>query len=336
MENRLVKIFFAIPCADSFSIQTRIIREVCKSFGIMAVIVEDHSQTDILWRKITDKIDDADYFIADISSDSKNTILELGYAMREKKLRNIGIFIANTISVPSDLRGQTLQIYSGFKSLKSNLIRWIKDNVLYSHEPSSLDSLDKFLKTIEEDFRNKEKFLRLWSNPPFSSFNFTSEGLRFTNSDFPIMTNYLGLLQNYEFIFRAKLIRNAFGWVVKGSKSFPNILPEFCVMFNITEANKLTSHIYNINNKSNYSWQRIEEIQCNDLIRKNEWFEITTKVEGDRITIIKENKKLFEKDFNEAPYKEFYTYDNKQGEVGFRCHPGEEGLVDYIKVREIS
>lgn len=336
MKKRLIKIFFAIPCGQFFHIQTKIIREVCNAYGIDPVIVEDHTQTDILWNKITDKIDDADYFISDISSESKNTILELGYAMREKKSKDIGIFISRATEVPSDLRGQTLQIYGGFKGLKDALIKWIEDNILYQppkNKNTVLKLLDEYLETIEEDFLDKERFLRLWSNPPFSSFYFTEEGLRFTNSDFPIMTNYLSLLQNYEFSFKAKVISGALGWVVKGTKSFPNILPEFCLMFNITAQNEINPHIYNRGKQ--IFWKPFYENKKNVSLKLNEWFEIKTVVLGDKITIYKDEIEVFSADFLEEPYKDFYQYDNKQGEVGFRCYPGEEAVINHIRIKEI-
>jgi len=336
-DREKIKIFFAIPCGEFFSIQNGIIKAVCKAFNVRPVIIEDHSRTENLWHKIKIGVEEADYFIADISSLSPNIILELGYVIRAKKSKYYGIFIASTIEVPIDLQGFTLQKYSSFNQFKEKLGKWIKDNI--PTVPNINTNTIKLIHSLpDEDFSDRDRFLRLWTNPPYASFYFTAEGMHLTNSHLPIMTNYLGLLHNYEFTFKAKLLRGAIGWIVKGTKSYTNILPDFCIMFNIGTDNKLTPHILNIQNLvQNTDYHVFERLEITKMTKdwlKN-WFTITTRVEDDVITILNEDKILFKADFNKNPYKQIYSYPNKQGEVGFRCHPSEECIIRYMKIKEI-
>jgi hypothetical protein len=333
-----IKIFFAIPCGEFFSIQNGLIKSVCNGFDIEPIIVEDHSSTENLWEKISKGIDTADYFIADISSLSPNIILELGYTIREKKSKYYGIFVSSSAEVPVDLQGFTLQKYSSFKEFKDKLIKWIQYNVTGLSSSKAI-SPKKSYSLPHEDFLDRERFLRLWTNPPYASFYFTPEGLRFSDTHFPIMTNYLGLLQNYEFTFRAKIIRGALGWVVKGTKSFRSVVPEFCVMFNINTSNLLTPHIFTLQNPvPDVGYHVFPNTKIKGLSQdwhKN-WFEITTRVKNDVITVIHEGNTLFTADFNQYPYKEVYaSFPFKQGEVGFRCHPNEESIIHHMNVKEI-
>lgn len=333
MKNRTVKIFFAIPCGEFYKIQTKIIRSVCDTLNIESIIIEDDTSTKDLWNKITNAIDEADYFIADIISESKNITLELGYAIREKKIRYIGIFTPRSIEIPSDLRGFTVQMYSGFKDFQTKLLKWIYDNIS--------DSL-KTIKVPEtpysehETFQDLDKFIRLWSTSPQGSFRLKHEGLRFTNANFPIMTNYLGILKNYEFEFKAKIIRGAVGWVVKGTKPSDSFIPPFFIMFNINLRNEFSPHIFNINMPPEAEiYHRFSTISVDTNITTGNWFTVITKVLDDIITVRIDGKQIFSEDFNKEPYKSYYDFENKQGDVGFRCHPSEEAVIQYIKLKEI-
>lgn len=82
-------VFFAIPCGEFYKVQHDIIRQVETDIGIKAIIIEDHIQTKDLWQKIIKQINKADLFIADISSNSFNIALELGYALKKKGEQNI-------------------------------------------------------------------------------------------------------------------------------------------------------------------------------------------------------------------------------------------------------
>src|SRR3989344_312939 len=327
--NRIKKLqlFFAIPCGEFFRIQNNIIKTVCRTFNIDFIIIEDHSKTDFLWKKITNGIDNSDYFVADISSKSLNVILELGYALREKKSRYTAIFISNNIDPPVDIQGLTLQKYNSFSDFREKLIKWIGDNIPIN--PNILPAYEiEDLPT--EDFKDLDRFIKLW-NAPGGSFSLTHEGLRVMNAHFPIMTNYLAPLKNYEFEFKTRIVNGAVGWAVKGTKHYASIVPQFCVMFNIDKDNKLTPHIFNINKylMEHGGYRPFnEKVKKVSLKKSNEgWFNIKTVIKDDVITIFNEGNKIFEDDFSVEPYKEYFDFPNKQGEVGFRCYQGVEEAV---------
>jgi hypothetical protein len=337
-KGKQINIFFAIPCGEFFSIQNQCIKTVCKAAGVNLIIVEDHTKTAGLWEKIAEKIDFADYFVADISSLSANIILELGYSIREKKSKYNAIFIADNIQVPVDLQGFTLQKYTSISDFQGKLIKWLCDNIPFVNS-NKLMSLDTKSLEFYEDFKDYNRFFKLWSFPPQSSFQLTHEGLRFTNAHFPIMTTHLGLLKNYEFEFKAKIESLNLGWIIKGTRPFNNYLPTFCIMFNINQKGVLRPHIFNsnkvvINPPTHY--RVFDEQQVQFIISNEGWFTIITRIIGDKITIFNDGNIVFDQDFSVDPYKEFYEFPNKQGEVGFRCHPGEQGIINYLKVREIE
>lgn len=337
-KGKQINIFFAIPCGEFFSIQNQCIKTVCETAGINPIIVEDHTKTADLWEKITEKIDFADYFVADISSKSANVILELGYSIREKKSKYNAIFIGDNIQVPVDLQGFTLQKYTTIRDFQNRLINWMIDNIPFV-DPNQLNSLDTRSLDFYEDFKDYDRFLKLWSFPPQSSFQLTHEGLRFTNVHFPIMTTHLALLKDYEFEFKARIESRTLGWIVKGTRPFNRYLPTFCIMFNINQKGGLRPHIFNSNKveidpPTYYHVFNEQQVQLN--ISKEGWFTLLTKVIGDKITILNDGNIIFDQDFTVDPYKEFYEFANKQGEVGFRCYPGEQGIINYLKVREIE
>lgn len=337
-DNAKINIFFAIPCGEIFSIQNRVIKSICEVANVNPVIIEDHSQTDGLWEKITGQVDSVDYFVADISSLSPNVILELGYCIREKKSKYYAIFIADNIKVPVDLQGFTLQIYSSIRDFQNKLIKWISDNIPFV-DKTKFKNLTTSNLAFYEDFKDIDRFLRLWTFPPQCSFQLTHEGLRFTNAHFPIMTTHLALLRNYKFEFKAKNESGNVGWIIKGTRPFNNYLPTFCVMFNINQEGDLTPHIFNFNKVDPIRHYKVFEknrIKAVLNISQEGWFTIITKVVQDKITVLNDDRSIFEQDFNIDPYKEFYEFPNKQGEVGFRCHPGEQGIINYIKVEEIE
>ncbi len=337
-DSKKPQIFFAIPCGEFFRIQRDIITNICDTFKIKFLIIEDNTRTDFLWKKIVRGIDDSDYFIADISSQSPNIILELGYALREKKNRFNAIFISSNIEPPVDLQGLVLQKYSSFKDFGAKLIKWIEDNVVCIETSNS--PIFKIGDLPKEDFKDLPRFLQLWSAPG-GSFSLTYEGLRVMNSNFPIMTNYLSHLTDYEFEFKAKIEVGAIGWAVKGTKRYQSIVPDFCVMFNITINNMLTPHIFNINyyEAANAGYRKFDGQEMRNIKLKklpDNWFIIKTIVKGDKITILNNGKAIFSADFSKKPYAKYYKFPLKQGEIGFRCYQGvEEAVVNYFNIREI-
>jgi len=65
-----LKPFVAIPRGDFYCVQAEAIRTVLEGAGVQAYVAEDDPSTKGLWESIQQEIDDADLFIADISSRS--------------------------------------------------------------------------------------------------------------------------------------------------------------------------------------------------------------------------------------------------------------------------
>lgn len=343
-----LKIFFAIPCGEFFSKQQKIIQNVCAIAKIQPVIVENHHQTDALWEKITGKIDDSIFFVADISSLSPNVIVELGYALKAKEMTKVAVFAADVLRVPIDLQGFVLQKYSSFREFKDRLIDWILADAyitdyLRKHGDDSIEKL-KALRdqtadiSFHEDFKDFDKVLRTWTFPPLCSWHLTHEGLRFTNAHMPILATTLGLLQNYEFRFKVKIERDNVGWVVKGTKPLGRFNPSFCVMFQLTTSGYLVPHIFNEKHiDQDRHYQVFDARPVNIEVSEERWFEVITRVIGDRIRI-SDNKEnvLFDEDFSQEPFGQFYNdFPNKQGAIGFRCYPDEEAVVNYVELEEL-
>lgn len=336
MQYRQPSVFYAIPCGDFYSIQNEIIEVVSKNAQIDPIIAEDDLRTKGLWDKIKEQIDLADLFIADISSGSPNIILELGYAIREKNSKNIGIFISNSASVPSDLTGFVLQKYSSFNDFQRKLVEWLCQT-LPSIDRDKLENLPKRNANFREDFHDQDLFHRRWSIPPGGSFIFSGDGLRLGNMPMPMLTTTLAILRDCKFSFRAKIERSRLGWVVQGTKSYHKFYPEFCVMFNIDNEGILTPHVLNMakpNPKSIYEPFKSEKVEG---FIKNEWFDISTIVRGSNIEIMYADKSIFSADFAEEPYGQFYNTDGtKDGQIGFRCYTDEEATINHLYVEEIE
>ena len=154
------------------------------------------------------------------------------------------------------------------------------------------------------------------------------------------MTNYLAPLNNYEFEFRVRIINGAVGWAIKGTKHYTSVVPQFCIMFNIGLDNKLTPHIFNINKyvQEHGGYKPFPEKvkKVNPKKSKEGWFNIKTIVKDDVITILNDGNVIFKDDFSKEPYKEYYDFPNKQGEIGFRCYQGvEEAVIQHFSIKEI-
>ncbi len=337
VDSRRASVFFAIPCGEFFAAQRDRIDMVCRALGIAPVVVEDRSATDGLWRKITGAIGEADYFVADISSLSPNVIVELGYALREKRQRNCAIFVAESVNVPVDLQGFTLQKYSSLAGFQEALGSWLLEAVPCL-DPTKLSGLRSEPFAYEEDFLSRDRFLRLWALPPTCSFVLTGQGLRFTNAHFPLMTSHLALLADYEFTFRAKIESSRIGWVVKGTRPHLSPLPSFCVMFSIDTSGRLVPHLWNsrfVDEKTHYQvlWDQVKD-GTDVRFSEEGWAVLTTRVVGDEITILNgAGSVLYEYDFSQNAY--YKNTGPKQGEIGFRCHPGEQAVVNHLSVTEL-
>jgi hypothetical protein len=335
MSNRPV-VFFAIPCGEFYSSQKDIIKQVEKALKIEAVIIEDHHQTEDLWNKIIDKIESAELFVADVSSKSVNVALELGYAIKQKPIRQIGIFISKNQTIPSDLQKFVWQDYSSFKEFQSRLTTWICD-ALGLPKPQEKRKRLQHDPIFLEYFRDQDLFFRHWSTPPNASVLLTHEGLRIASGNLPILTTTLDLLGDCEIEFKARIEHEKLGWVIKGTKTYTHIVPAFFVMLQIDNQGILTPHIWNENQFQPNTFYQIYPNQKISLkLGRHSWFKLTTRIQGDHIDIIQDNRSLLNIDFNNQPYSASYNdFARKGGQIGFRCHPNEEAVINYVEVREL-
>jgi hypothetical protein len=172
----------------------------------------------------------------------------------------------------------------------------------------------------------------------------THEGLFFSNAHWPILTKHLALLGDCEFEFKARIVSRNVGWVVKATRPvrhapFRALLPDFCIMFNVNQEGKLRPHILNarIRDPSPAEpYYLFDEKPVRLSVSDDGWFSITTRVVGDTVTVFNNGKLLFEHDFTQGEHASWYDFPDKQGEVGFRCHPGEQAVVNYVSVRQLD
>ncbi len=277
--------FFAVPCGDFFSPQSDIIRKTCELAGVKHDIVEDDSITKQLWDKITARISEADFFVADISSGNANVILELGFALKEKPLHRIAIFKSRGSKVLSDLSGFLRQEYSSIGEFRSTLIRWLVLSIPGIKVPQERGRR-RYPFSFQDDFMNPDSFIRHWSIPAGGQYSFTGEGIRITDMHLPMLTQHLGLLGDHEFAFSAKIQKRTIGWVVKGTYENPNqLVPSFCIMFNINEEGTLSPHIWNLNRlhpQNGYHRLERQEIELKTKFSGRS-LDIKTVVTGDNI-----------------------------------------------------
>ena len=353
------RIFFAIPCGGFYEEQRKVIEAVCDYAGIdrkHRIIIEQDDLTAELWGKITNEIERSDFFMADISSGRANIVLELGYALKSKHLSHIAIFVSNhapILEILSDLAGETRFPYSSMANFRVRLKEWLEEAVFSEHERLKDLSTDS-IKT-EEHFKDFDNFLKLWSIPPGCQFSLTSDGLRFGNAYYPILSTTLGLLRDYAFTFRARIEREAIGWLVKGTVDYKINSPIFGVMFNITQRGTFRPHIlcpWTKDEKLDYYPRDAKEIQAVEMntglsFEKPDQFEVTTDCSGDMVSVqVRQTSgKTWDWSSNLAEHPILGKYYNsvkiKQGQVGFRCAGwretgvwGEVATVNWVKVEE--
>lgn len=336
--SRLPKAFVAIPCGDFYSVQAESIRNIIGEAGVQPYVAEDDASTKGLWESIQHEIDDSDLFLADISSRSPNILLEVGYAMARKPKGRIGVFIAESIEIPSDLRWLVVQVYSSLPSFREKLMAWIYEAIpTHTHALSMPLEVEEAI--FEEDFLNKDLFHRRWSTPPGCSYLFTAEGLRFSNAHFPILTSPLDILHDCEFEFDARIEQTQVGWAVLGTKDYSDILPTFCIMFTLASDDTLTPHIWSASSVdpiSHYHVFRDQAIHATITRSKDGWMRILTRVRGSYIEVENGSQLIFAADFSQPPYAEvFSSVAHKGGQIGFRCFPSEEATVRRVRVRQL-
>jgi hypothetical protein len=338
MDARKPVVFFAIPCGGYYTIQADTIRRVCDVARIFPDIIEDDPSTEGLWDKITQRIDAADYFVADVSSKSPNIVVELGYAIARKPIGRIAVFIASNVPIPSDLGGLLVQKYASLSDFQRKLIDWLTCSVPLVN-PEEFARLESPIIDFSEDFKDQDVFMRRWITPPHCSYLLTHEGLRFSWAHMPILTNTLAILGDCEFEFDARIDQRRIGWAVKGTKPYDIPTPIFLIMFNLNTKGVLLPHIWTAADpqpQKDYHPYQSEAVSANIQKSEDGWFTILTRVRGDTVEILNADRVLFSADFSQEPYAAAYSsIPEKMGQVGFRCHPGEIATVSRVRVKEI-
>jgi hypothetical protein len=339
MKQSRYRVFFAIPCGGFYDLQADAIRRVSNTLALECVVAEDDVRTKELWRQITTDIDRCDLFVADITSDSKNIAFELGYALARKSPERVGIFIANAAGDPSDLRGFLLQKYASLNDFESRLRAWLSAAV---GQPSSSASARSPAQRVayEEDFRDLDRFLRLWSVPPGVAFHLVGDGLKIGDAHWPVLTKQLGLVRDCEVEFKARIDRQQIGWTVMGTQRVQDVLPTFCVMFALRSDGRLVPHLLSAampGPQENGGYYRYDARSKQIVLKMDQqgWFSMTTRISGSRVRLVHRGRVVFDADLSRPPFRDVYrSIPTKQGNVGFRCFPGEEATIARLVVRE--
>ena len=340
MNGRDATAFFAIPCGEFYSVQSDIVRRVCKAAKVTPIVAEDDPETKDLWGKIEEQIRHCDFFVADISSGSPNVILELGYAIREKSTRNVGIFVSESARVPSDLSGYLRQQYRSFADFQKKLVDWLCD-ALPGLDRESLRKVEESHASFSDDFMSESSFRERWSVPPGAACHITHEGLSFSNAHFPILTEPLALLQDCEFEFTARIDTQRIGWIVRGTKAPMRPYPSFCIMFNLAPPDApdpgLKPHIWHFQHPHpTLHYHPFDRVKVDVSFSEEGWFTLATRISGDTVEVVQAGRTLYKEDFSKPPFSELYcAMARKEGQVGFRCHPDEVATVRRMKVVEL-
>ncbi len=333
-------VFYAIPCGAFYSVQSNIIRDVTRKVEADALIEERDIATTAIWENITQKIRECDLFVADISSRSHNVILELGYALREKSLRDIAVFESDAVTPMTDLGMIKHRKYSSFINFQTELAAWLA-NVLPRRAVAMLNTPTQC--TFSEDFMSIDSLTKWWWLPPMRYIAFTGEGLKVSGLDrFPLLTAHLALLRNYEFEFHAKITAMRIGWVVMGTRPMNAAVPLNWVMFNIDLEGRLRPHVgwcrpetgeFGYNDEQGLD---IPTIPTSFRPGKDGWFSLCTRVRGDTAEILHESSVLHRLNIREQPSSKYWRPAlQPTGEVGFRCAWGEEAVIRRAVVREL-
>lgn len=189
-----------------------------------------------------------------------------------------------------------------------------------------------------EEFRDLDRFLRLWSVPPGVAFHLVGDGLKVGDAHWPVLTKQLGLVRDCDVEFRARIDRQQIGWTVMGTQMPQDLLPTFCVMFALRSDGRLVPHIWSATKPgSSGGYHRYDTASKRIRLKidRHRWFTMVTRVRGHRIQLIHQGRVVFDADMSRAPFREVYqSVPQKQGNIGFRCFPGEEATIASVVVRE--
>lgn len=175
--------------------------------------------------------------------------------------------------------------------------------------------------------------------PPGAAFHLSGDGLKLGDTHLPVLTKQLGLVRDCDVEFKARIDRQQIGWAVLGTQDPQNVLPTFCVMFALRTDGRLVPHLWSARllNPAHGGYHRYDQRSKKIRLSRDRhgWFTMITRVRGDRIQLIHRNRVVFDADLKRQPFATVYrSVPVKQGNVGFRCFPGEEATITRIEVRE--
>ena len=95
-------------------------------------------------------------------------------------------------------------------------------------------------------------------------------------------------------------------------------------------------HIFNRNHIDPINhYHQLKELATNieTTIDPSTFYHIKTTVDGDFVEIKFDGKKVFSHTFGtDLNEKELYNFQQKDGQVGFRCHPDEEAIIMDVNI----
>ena len=248
----------------------------------------------------------------------------------------MGIFNAASAVDPSDLRGYVLQKYSSLSEFESRLGAWLAEATGVSGP--SRKPAEAARVAYLEDFRDLDRFLRLWAVPPGAAFHLAGDGLKLGDAHFPVLTKQLGLVRDCEVEFEARIDRQQIGWTVMGTQRSEDVLPIFCVMFALRADGRLVPHLWSAKLPGpNGGYHRHDAKSKKIHLKRNRhgWFTMVTRVRGDSIQLIHQRRIVFDVDLSKQPFATVHSsVVPKRGNIGFRCFPGEEATITRVVVRE--
>ena len=119
-------IFLDIPyCAEYLTFESEIVKTV-KRKGLSPLMAKDKIKTKMLLCKVCMLIQESGFGLADISYPTYNIPFELGLLLGLNK--KCVILKKKDVMIPSDLQGLEYVEYQNTQELRSQLIKWIKDN----------------------------------------------------------------------------------------------------------------------------------------------------------------------------------------------------------------
>lgn len=335
MDTNCIGVFFAIPCGDYYSNQKSIIKRICSLYGVRSIINEADYTTASLLGQICRQIEKCDYFVADISSNSPNIILELGYALKAKKIEDIGVLLSNVANCPSDLQDIKRLQYGNYNQFADKLNSWLS-NILSVEIKIVDESFSKF--NYYDSFQDIDSFLTKWQIPLGCDYSLTINGLRFSNAHRPIISKHLAYLDKYTFEFDCQINNQVIGWIVKGTQS--DVITktmDFCVMFNLNIDGYIHPHIFSINKPNELSlYQPFDRVKVPidpDLLKTR--INIKTHVDDYRVKVQINDIDCLEIDFSNERYRDYYdSITEKTNQVGFRCDFLEEATIFNVRIHQ--